>query len=59
MQLPQRLKGCANILVSGLIKGIGPVTAKRIVDYFGLDTLDVIESDIARLNEVEGVARKG
>lgn len=58
VQLPATIEGIRKYLGSGLIKGIGPVTAKRIVDFFGLDTLDIIESDIARLNEVSGVGRK-
>lgn len=58
IQLPATIEGIRKYLGSGLIKGIGPVTAKRIVDYFGLDTLDVIENDIARLNEVGGVGGK-
>jgi exodeoxyribonuclease V alpha subunit len=36
-------------LGSGLIKGVGPVTAKRIVAHFGLETLDIIENQIERL----------
>lgn len=44
-------------LGSGLIKGVGPVTAKRIVQHFGEKTLDVFESQIKRLTEVEGIAR--
>lgn len=58
IQLPATIEGIRKYLGSGLIKGIGPVTAKRIVDYFGLDTLDVIESEIARLHEVGGVGAK-
>lgn len=43
---------------SGLIKGVGPVTAKRIVNHFGLETLDIIETQIERLIEVNGIAKK-
>lgn len=43
---------------SGLIKGVGPVTAKRIVAHFGLETLDIIENQIERLSEVKGIAKK-
>ncbi len=43
---------------SGLIKGVGPVTAKRIVKHFGLDTLEIIENQIHRLSEVPGIAKK-
>jgi exodeoxyribonuclease V alpha subunit len=58
VELPATIEGIRKYLGSGLIKGIGPVTAKRIVEFFGLDTLEVIENDIARLNEVGGVGSK-
>ncbi|ORU94743.1 MAG: recombinase RecD [Cycloclasticus sp. symbiont of Bathymodiolus heckerae] len=45
-------------LGSGLIKGVGPQTAKRIVKYFQKDTLDIFENDIQRLTEVPGIATK-
>jgi len=45
-------------LGSGLIKGVGPKTAKKIVHHFKDQTLDVFESDMARLIEVEGIAKK-
>jgi ribosomal protein S13 len=44
-------------LGSGLIKGVGPVTASRIVKHFGKDTLDVFENHMERLVEVEGIAQ--
>src|SRR5438045_3777971 len=40
---PATLEGLRRYLGSGLIKGIGPVTAKRIVEHFGLRTLDVLD----------------
>jgi exodeoxyribonuclease V alpha subunit len=55
---PATIAGIQKYLGSGLIKGIGPVTARRIVEHFGEQTLDVIESDISRLAEVKGIARK-
>src|SRR4028118_2420356 len=55
---PATLTGLEKYLGSGLIKGVGPVTAKRIVAHFGLDTLDVIENHIERLIEVKGIAKK-
>ncbi|MDE3089486.1 MAG: ATP-dependent RecD-like DNA helicase [Chloroflexota bacterium] len=58
LQLPATIEGLKKYLGSGLIKGIGPVTAERIVKHFGLDTLDVIENDIGRLHQVDGVGRK-
>ena len=45
-------------LGSGLIKGIGPVMAKRMVELFGLDTLDIIEHDARKLLRVEGIGEK-
>ena len=45
-------------LGSGLIKGVGPKTAKKIVSHFGKDTLDIFENSIDSLTEVPGIARK-
>ncbi|MBA3029350.1 MAG: AAA family ATPase [Desulfobacteraceae bacterium] len=45
-------------LGSGLIKGVGPKTAKKIVGYFGHETLEVFEHEIKRLTEVQGIAQK-
>lgn len=55
---PSTVEGMRRYLGSGLIKGIGPVTAKRIVDHFGKEALDVIENDPERLVEVEGLGAK-
>ncbi|NLW16560.1 MAG: ATP-dependent RecD-like DNA helicase [Firmicutes bacterium] len=49
---PATLTGIEKYLGSGLIKGVGPVTAKRIVEHFGLDTLQVLEEQPERLTEV-------
>ncbi len=43
-------------LGSGLIKGVGPVTARKIVKHFGETTLDIFDSSIERLTEVPGIA---
>lgn len=48
-------KSIMEYLSSGLIKGIGKKTAEKIVNHFGLDTLDVMENDIDRLLEVKGI----
>jgi len=45
-------------LGSGLIKGVGPKTAKKIVKYFGNETLEVFENEIERLTEITGIAQK-
>ena len=55
---PTTLKGIEKYLGSGLIRGIGPVSAKRIVDHFGKDTLDVIDENPKRLIEVPKLGRK-
>lgn len=56
--VPASVYGIRKYLGSGLIKGIGPVMAKRIVSQFGEDTLDIIEGDIDRLGDVAGIGRK-
>ncbi|MDQ3249733.1 MAG: AAA family ATPase, partial [Chloroflexota bacterium] len=56
--LPATVAGIEKYLGSGLIKGVGPVTAKRIVKQFGPETLEIIEHAADRLNEVPGVGRK-
>lgn len=45
-------------LGSGLIKGVGPKTAKKIVKYFGSETLEVFENEIEKLTEIRGIAQK-
>lgn len=45
-------------LGSGLIRGVGPKTAKKIVRHFDKETLDIFEGDIDRLTEVPGIAEK-
>jgi len=55
--LPATAAGIEKYLGSGLIKGIGPVTARRIVRRFKLDTLRVIEEEPQRLREVLGVGK--
>ncbi|GAA4574113.1 ATP-dependent RecD-like DNA helicase [Planotetraspora kaengkrachanensis] len=56
--LPATIQGIQRYLGSGLIKGIGPKMAERIVDHFGTDTLRVIEEEPARLVEVPGLGPK-
>ena len=55
---PATLTGLEKYLGSGLIKGIGPVTAKRIVAHFALDTLEIIEQSCSRLIEVPGIGER-
>lgn len=56
--IPATLPGIEKYLGSGLVRGIGPETAKRIVKQFGLKTLEIIEQDIRQLSKVEGVGPK-
>lgn len=56
--LPATVYGIEKYLGSGLIKGIGPKYAKLIVNTFGADTLEVIESEPERLLEVPGIGEK-
>ncbi|WP_101254724.1 ATP-dependent RecD-like DNA helicase [Streptomyces barkulensis] len=56
--LPATVQGIRRYLGSGLIKGIGPKIAERIVDHFGLETLEVIENEPERLIEVPGLGPK-
>ncbi|MET9293984.1 ATP-dependent RecD-like DNA helicase [Streptomyces sp. NPDC003077] len=56
--LPATIQGIRRYLGSGLIKGIGPRIADRIVEHFGTDTLDVIEHQPERLVEVPGLGPK-
>jgi len=57
-KVPATVYGIRKYLGSGLIKGLGPVMAGRIVDRFEKATLDIIENDIQRLAEVEGIGKK-
>jgi len=56
--VPASVYGIQKYLGSGLIKGIGPVMAKRIVARFGKDTLDIIENEIETLAKVDGIGKK-
>jgi exodeoxyribonuclease V alpha subunit len=56
--LPATTQGIQRYLGSGLIKGIGPVMAERMVAHFGVDIMHVIESEPARLIEVDGLGPK-
>src|SRR5512139_2436416 len=56
--VPASIIGIRKYLGSGMIKGVGPVLADRIVEKFGLDTLEVIEKSPNRLSEAEGIGPK-
>ena len=55
--LPATVIGIEKYLGSGLVKGIGPKFAKQIVSHFGLETFEVIDTDIDRLLEVPGIGK--
>ena len=52
---PSSAKGIERYLASGMIRGIGKVMAKRLVDTFGDDTLRIIEKESRRIEEIEGI----
>jgi exodeoxyribonuclease V alpha subunit len=54
---PTDLKGIERYLASGMIAGIGPSTAKKLVQHFGEKTLDVMQCDPDRLTEIEGIGK--
>ncbi len=55
---PVTPEGLKKFLGSGLIKGIGPVTASNIVEKFGLDSLEIIENEPHRLTRIAGIGEK-
>jgi len=56
--LPSSVKGIEKFLASGLIKGIGPVLAKRIVKKFGERTTEILKNKPGKLKRVEGIGEK-
>ncbi len=57
-QTPTSITGLKKYLGSGLIKGIGPAYAEKMVDYFGSKVLDIIDHTPERLHEVPGIGPK-
>ena len=55
---PTTLEGIERYLASGLIRGIGPVYARRLVRAFGAGVFDLVEQQPERLREVTGIGRK-
>ena len=47
--------GIGEYLGSGMIRGIGPITSKRLVRHFGAEVFDIIEAQPERLREVDGI----
>ena len=56
--LPEDEEDIVSYLSSGICKGVGPATARHIVDRFGVDTLDVIEREPERLRCIKGMTAK-
>ena len=56
--VPSSIAGIEKYLASGVILGIGPITAKKIVQRFGENTMDILDNEIQRLNEIDGVGEK-
>ena len=56
--LPSTEKDIEKYLSSGVIKGIGPVTAKKIINKFGEKALEILDNDIEKLRDVEGIGEK-
>ncbi len=57
-QVPSTVEGIEKYLASGVIRGMGPVMAQRVVDRFKEKTLEVMNNNIDRLLEVEGIGKK-
>jgi exodeoxyribonuclease V alpha subunit len=55
LQPPNSAEGIEKYLASGMIKGIGPTYAKKLVERFGERIFEIIESESARLEEIEGI----
>lgn len=58
LTLPRSIKGIEKFLSSGLIKGIGPVLAQRIVKKFGEKTTEILNKTPEKLKQVEGIGEK-
>ena len=56
--VPTTIVGIEKYLGSGLIKGVGPVMAKRIVSHFKLNTVDILDDEPERLHEIEGFGKR-
>jgi exodeoxyribonuclease V alpha subunit len=54
---PTTIEGIERYLSSGLVKGIGPILAKKLVERFGSEVLAVIESRASELQDVDGIGR--
>ena len=55
--MPETLESLERYLGNGTIKGVGPATAKRIVDYFGQETMYILKFEPEKLAEVKGITK--
>lgn len=55
---PGELEGISKFLLSGAVKGIGPATARKIVELFGEDSFDIIEHEPLRLTRIKGISKE-
>lgn len=55
---PGELEGISKFLLSGAVKGIGPATARKIVDRFGEDSFDIIEHEPMQLTQIKGITKE-
>lgn len=56
--IPNTEKGIERYLSSGVVSGIGPVTAKKLVEKFGLEVFDIIEKSPEKLRQINGIGKK-
>jgi len=56
--MPREISDILRYLSSGIIKGVGPATAKKIINRFGCETLEIIADYPARLSEISGISEK-
>lgn len=54
--MPETLEGLERYLSSGIIKGIGPSTARKIVDTFGEDTINIFKLEPKKLSQIKGIS---
>ena len=55
-KMPQTADALERYLASGIVKGIGPTTAKKIVDKFGEETIAILKFEPKRLSEIKGIS---
>ena len=55
--MPQTLEALKNYLAGGIIKGIGPATAKKIVDNFGQETISILKFEPEKLANIKGITK--